>query len=102
MTMRRYAIRDEDGTVIAAGCGTQPPTEGDIAVVRAFAEWLRTQPDDPEAQARYEESRRRIHERLRRMRMLRCQVCGAPSFEFDECRRCDTAADDAARRRADL
>lgn len=99
--MRRYPIRDEAGNVIAAGCSRRPPTQADIAIVRAFSAWLQTQPPDPEMEARQEASRRRIHERLARHGMLRCQICGQPSRSSDECAACFVAEDAAAVRRAD-
>lgn len=101
-TMRRWAIRDEDGSVIASGCSPKPPTEGDVGAVRAFAALLATQPIDPEIEARQEEARRRTHERLRRRGLLRCQVCSQPSGDLDECASCAADEEAAAKRRVDV
>lgn len=36
-----YPITDINGQVLGYGCGPRPPTAGDIAIVREYAETLR-------------------------------------------------------------
>jgi len=45
--MRSYQILDENGQPLGFGCGPTPPTAGDIAIVREYAEELRIRKATP-------------------------------------------------------